>query len=92
MMHESSPLPRGLEGVDQVAGSRLQGSRHRGTVPVMERSQREHLLEEIIPDLEAEHDAEPDNRVREAIWKLISATEEYLLERRASWVEKRESA
>src|SRR5262249_5401637 len=36
-------------------------------------------LEELLPTLEAEHDAAADEDVRDALWKLLSAAEEYLL-------------
>jgi hypothetical protein len=48
----------------------------------MERTPTELALEDLLPRLEAEHDAEPDEDVRDAIWTLITAAEDYLLERR----------
>jgi hypothetical protein len=41
----------------------------------------ERSLEELLPTLEAEHDAEADEDVRDALWKLLCAVEEYLLMR-----------
>lgn len=47
----------------------------------MERTDTELTLEELLPKLEREHDAEADLEVRDRIWRLISSAEEYLLAR-----------
>jgi hypothetical protein len=48
----------------------------------MERTPTELTLEELLPQLEAEHDLETANmHVRDAIWNLIDAAEAYMLAR-----------
>jgi hypothetical protein len=52
-----------------------------GILTGMERTQTEVTLDEMIPRLEAEHDAELDDEARDLIWALINRIEEYLLMR-----------
>ena len=47
----------------------------------MERHKTELALEALLPQLEAEHAAEANDDVREAIWTLIDSAETYLLTR-----------